>query len=74
MGNILIGATVPPVEGKVGRDSGRRTPAASSPASTGDPPPRAPVNVVRSVDNYGQQNDAGQKPTRKIYRQGVRIT
>lgn len=77
MSNILAAGTASgPVEK---RDGGPRTPAvAPSPAipkPTGDPAPRnRPPAVQQTVENYGVQSDRGEKPTKKLYRQGVRIT
>ena len=72
MGNILAGASVPIAEKASG---GLRTPAVSSPKPTGDPAPRnRPPEVQQTVEDYGVQTDRGERPTKKLYRQGVRIT
>lgn len=72
MANVFAGASVPVGEK---RESGTRTPALpTSPKPTGDPAPRnRPPHPQQTVEEYGMQSDRGERPTKGVYRQGVRV-
>ena len=73
---MLTGGTLTPTAQGDRRESGPRTPALpSTPApSKGDPAPKRAANVVRTVNERGEQHERGDRPTKAIYRNGVKIS